>query len=1022
MVGTTTPAARLTVTSAGTGTGINGTAIYAYSNGGPTIDAGAANSSSIVATNNSVNSSTLVAQNIGSGPIFSLKNNTDAVVVHVLNNGNVGIGTTTPTLGKLQVSGNVHATSFTGSLFGTSSWAVSASVSVNSKITDNPSFSSTYYPVFVQAAGNTNLQIDTSTFTYNPSTNLLTTTASFALTSSFLNGGTNAFVQNGNSFGTIATLGTNDNQSLQFETNNSTKMFISSSGNVGIGTTSPSERLTVSGSVNINSEGSYMGVDAQATPRLGFVKLSGAQPFLAFAQSSFDLRVSSGTTISTSNTFSPVLTVKTTGEVGIGTTSPFSRLTTLGALSTTTSQMSIVNSEGGHTILRTGIASISNSGFSLISADVDGSNQNTRLVVSSAGNVGIGTTAPDSKLTVGLRASTDGNIRLSAAGTGIDAGASLLWDMNVGGGNAISHLAEIRPESYATGANKNILNFYVGAWNNNADSGTTKMTITQDGTVGIGTINPLKRLDVVSSTNDSFDAIVLRPLNQTQTLSLGWEGIEASYNFIVKAGGSERMRIDIGGNVGIGTTTPTSKLHVVGDILGSTKLTIGSGHTNTGASSTIAGGVSNIASGNCSFVGGGQSNQASASYSTVGGGVINKASGSYSTVGGGENNYATGTYSTIAGGQNNQATNQYSTVAGGYDNQLTGYLSTIGGGYNNRATNQSATIAGGQSNSATGLLSTVGGGFLNKSTGEYSTIAGGNENQATGSYPTVGGGCKNLASGIFSSILGGVLNQASGQYSTVGGGVINKASGSYSTVGGGVSNQATGYISTIAGGNANCAIGYISTIAGGNSNQASGSYSIVGGGVSNQAKGECSFIGGGGSNIASGSLSGILGGLSNTVTHACSFAIGSSLTSTSGSTTYMNNATVACHLQVGGTTTMNTTTGRIDASNDVVAFATSDYRLKENIQPIKNALCKLIGVSGNTFDWKPLTQEEIQTIHGNKGRDVGVIAQEIEAILPEAVTTRDNGYKAVNYEKIIPLLIEAIKDQQKQIDELKSKL
>jgi hypothetical protein len=136
----------------------------------------------------------------------------------------------------------------------------------------------------------------------------------------------------------------------------------------------------------------------------------------------------------------------------------------------------------------------------------------------------------------------------------------------------------------------------------------------------------------------------------------------------------------------------------------------------------------------------------------------------------------------------------------------------------------------------------------------------------------------------------------------------------------------------------------------------------------------------------------------------------------------MNNATVACHLQVGGTTTMNTTTGRIDASNDVVAFATSDYRLKENIQPIKNALCKLIGVSGNTFDWKPLTKEEIQTIHGNKGRDVGVIAQEIEAILPEAVTTRDNGYKAVNYEKIIPLLIEAIKDQQKQIDELKSKL
>ena len=136
----------------------------------------------------------------------------------------------------------------------------------------------------------------------------------------------------------------------------------------------------------------------------------------------------------------------------------------------------------------------------------------------------------------------------------------------------------------------------------------------------------------------------------------------------------------------------------------------------------------------------------------------------------------------------------------------------------------------------------------------------------------------------------------------------------------------------------------------------------------------------------------------------------------------MNNATVACHLQVGGTTTMNSTTGRIDASNDVVAFATSDRRLKCNIKPIENALCKVIGVTGNTFDWKELTKEETQTIHGNTGRDVGVIAQEIEEILPEAVTTRDSGYKAVNYEKIVPLLIEAIKEQQKQIDELKSKI
>jgi len=50
---------------------------------------------------------------------------------------------------------------------------------------------------------------------------------------------------------------------------------------------------------------------------------------------------------------------------------------------------------------------------------------------------------------------------------------------------------------------------------------------------------------------------------------------------------------------------------------------------------------------------------------------------------------------------------------------------------------------------------------------------------------------------------------------------------------------------------------------------------------------------------------------------------------------------------------------------------------------------------------------------------VGVIAQEIEKVLPEVVEERKSGYKAVKYEKIVPLLIEAIKDQQKQIDELK---
>jgi hypothetical protein len=118
-----------------------------------------------------------------------------------------------------------------------------------------------------------------------------------------------------------------------------------------------------------------------------------------------------------------------------------------------------------------------------------------------------------------------------------------------------------------------------------------------------------------------------------------------------------------------------------------------------------------------------------------------------------------------------------------------------------------------------------------------------------------------------------------------------------------------------------------------------------------------------------------------------------------------------------GNISASATVGRIDASNDVVAFSTSDIRLKENITPILNPIAKIEAIGGYTFDWKP----EHKDLHGFEGHDIGVIAQEIEAILPEIVTTRDTGYKAVKYEKIVPLLIEAIKDLQKQIDELKSK-
>lgn len=95
-----------------------------------------------------------------------------------------------------------------------------------------------------------------------------------------------------------------------------------------------------------------------------------------------------------------VMALGTNGNVGIGTTNPFSKLTVSGELSNSTSQVSILNSQGGHAIIRTGINGITNQGMTFLLADSDGSNQQNVMVFSAYGNVGIGTTKPSNKLDV----------------------------------------------------------------------------------------------------------------------------------------------------------------------------------------------------------------------------------------------------------------------------------------------------------------------------------------------------------------------------------------------------------------------------------------------------------------------------------------------------------------------------------------------------------------------------------------------------------------------------------------------
>ena len=127
----------------------------------------------------------------------------------------------------------------------------------------------------------------------------------------------------------------------------------------------------------------------------------------------------------------------------------------------------------------------------------------------------------------------------------------------------------------------------------------------------------------------------------------------------------------------------------------------------------------------------------------------------------------------------------------------------------------------------------------------------------------------------------------------------------------------------------------------------------------------------------------------------------------------------------GGTISV---TGDISATGDIISGA-SDERLKENIEPINNAIEKVKQIKGVTFDWINNIEEIVGT-QWNSERHAGVFAQDVQKVLPEVVQNApfdldDNkksksgkDYLTVKYEHLVPLLIEAIKEQQKQIDKL----
>lgn len=139
---------------------------------------------------------------------------------------------------------------------------------------------------------------------------------------------------------------------------------------------------------------------------------------------------------------------------------------------------------------------------------------------------------------------------------------------------------------------------------------------------------------------------------------------------------------------------------------------------------------------------------------------------------------------------------------------------------------------------------------------------------------------------------------------------------------------------------------------------------------------------------------------------------------TTGSFNYSNST----NPPFSGGSVPNTGVVRLDVNGVIRTtgiFATSDKKFKKEIKQIEGALSTIQAIDGKTYLWNKEANRDMDFDSGNHS---GFIAQELEKVLPHLVITNDKGDKAVNYIELIPYLVEAIKEQQIQINDLKSQI
>jgi hypothetical protein len=559
-----------------------------------------------------------------------------------------------------------------------------------------------------------------------------------------------------------------------------------------------------------------------------------------------------------------------------------------------------------------------------------------------SGNVGIGITTP--------------NAPLEVVGTGI-ADHLRLTNTSTGG-----------PAVYLNAANKD---WVIWGTNPGADAGDkslvfrdysaaqNRMVIDSLGNVGIGTNSPSQMLDVADTvqmsgfkmTTGASDGYVLTSdaagKGTWQAASVGIDGSGAA-NYLPKFTSSTTLGNSVfyesGGKIGLGTTTPDEKLHVVGNI----KMVDGNqaaGYVLTSDANGV--GTWQAASGGASrwtltdsvlytndywgIARGGAGNAlhndsahtmvnlgvtcttglvgSPISYATVSGGQKNAATNSWCTVSGGESNKAAGGYATVSGGRINKALITLATVSGGQGNTASGRAATVGGGQNNTASKDSATIAGGAHNIASGEGSTIAGGSKNTSSSNIATVGGGRSNRAIWTGATIAGGLNNEANDFYSTIGGGQTNTASEDYATIGGGFFNTAMGSWSTIAGGTRNSSGNAAddsgTVIGGGSYNAAISMYGTVCGGFKNIVDGAYSAILGGYQDSVAGDYSFAFG----------DSVI--LTNTADN--SFAFGRKFTTSSSSAVIFHDSVTPIKVGIG----TPSPTGQLDVNGNDIRIRTS---------------------------------------------------------------------------------------------------